>query len=41
VGDFRTKAEAEKFEDDLKKWFNGMFIIQDKINPPKPDTADE
>jgi len=41
VGDFRTKADAEKLEDDLKKWFNGMFIIQDKINPPKPDTADE
>jgi hypothetical protein len=41
VGDFRTKADAEKLEDDLKKWFNGMFIIQDKINPPKPDTTDE
>ena len=41
AGDFRTRAEAEKLQDDLKKWFNGMFIIQDKINPPKPETTDE
>ncbi len=41
VGDFRTRAEAEKLQDDLKKWFDGMFIIQDKINPPKPETTDE
>ena len=41
AGDFRTRAEAEKLQDDLKKWFKGMFIIQDKINPPKPETTDE
>jgi hypothetical protein len=41
VGDFRTRPEAEKLQDDLKKWFNGMFIIQDKINPPKPEGTDE
>ena len=38
VGDFRTRLEAEKFQDELKKWFNGMFVIQEKINPPKLDT---
>jgi len=38
VGDFRTRLEAEKLEDQLKKWFDGMFIIQEKINPPKLDT---
>ncbi|MFI5160016.1 MAG: SPOR domain-containing protein [Sphingobacteriales bacterium] len=41
VGDFRTKADAEKLEADLKKWFDGMFIIQDKVNPPKPESTDE
>ena len=41
VGDFRTKPEAEKLESDLKKWFDGMFIIQDKVNPPKPESTDE
>ncbi|MBS1524230.1 MAG: SPOR domain-containing protein [Bacteroidetes bacterium] len=40
AGDFRTKLEAEKFQDQLKKWFSGTFIITEKINPPKPD-ADE
>lgn len=41
VGDFRTRLEAEKFQDQLRKWFTGMFIIQEKISPPKLQDADE
>lgn len=41
VGDFRTRLDAEKLQDDLKKWFTGMFIIQEKITPPKLQDADE
>ncbi|MDB5136779.1 MAG: hypothetical protein JWP37_3382 [Mucilaginibacter sp.] len=41
AGDFRTRMEAEKMEDELKKWFTGMFIISEKINPPKQDSTDE
>ena len=41
VGDFRTRLDAEKFQDELKKWFTGMFIIQEKITPPKLQDADE
>ena len=37
VGDFRTRMEAEKLQDELKKWFAGTFIITEKINQPKPD----
>ena len=38
VGDFRTRLDAEKLQNELKKWFDGMFIITEKINPPKSDT---
>ena len=38
VGDFRTRLDAEKMQDELKKSFTGMFIIQEKINQPKPET---
>jgi hypothetical protein len=38
VGDFRTRLDAEKMQDELKKWFTGLFIIQEKINQPKPET---
>ena len=38
VGDFRTRLDAEKLQNDLRKWFTGMFIIQEKITPPKSDT---
>lgn len=38
VGDFRTRLDAEKLQNDLKKLFTGMFIIQEKITPPKSDT---
>jgi len=41
AGDFRTRLEAEKMEEDLKKWFEGMFIISEKINLPKADSNDE
>jgi len=40
AGDFRTRLEAEKLMDELKKWFTGMFIISEKINL-KVDSADE
>jgi len=40
AGDFRTRLEAEKLEEDLKKLFTGMFIITEKINQPK-DSTDE
>jgi len=38
VGDYRTRLEAEKMQQDLKSLFNGIFIIQEKINLPKLDT---
>lgn len=41
VGDFRTRLEAEKAEEDLKKVFAGMFIIPEKINLPKLDNPNE
>ena len=40
AGDFRSRLEAEKLEEELKKWFTGMFIISEKINQPK-DSTDE
>lgn len=41
VGDFRTRLEAEKLEEELRKSFTGLFIISEKINPPKLDSTDE
>ncbi len=38
VGDFRTRLEAEKLQGELTRWFIGLFIINEKINPPKLDT---
>ena len=37
VGDFRTRLEAEKFQDQLRRSFDGTFIITEKINPPQSD----
>ncbi|HEX3933079.1 MAG TPA: SPOR domain-containing protein, partial [Puia sp.] len=37
VGDFRTRLDAEKLQDQLKKWFDGTFIITEKINPPQSE----
>lgn len=38
VGDYRSRLEAEKMMDDLKDYFAGLFIIEEKINLPKLDT---
>ncbi|MFD0763484.1 SPOR domain-containing protein [Mucilaginibacter lutimaris] len=35
AGDFRTRIEAERMKEQLKPWFPVMFIISEKINPPK------
>lgn len=37
AGDFRTRLDAEKLQDQLKKWFDGTFIITEKINPPQSE----
>jgi len=38
AGDFSTRMEAEKLQNELKKWFTGTFIISEKINQPKADS---
>ncbi|QQL48748.1 SPOR domain-containing protein [Mucilaginibacter ginkgonis] len=38
IGDFRTRLEAAKMQQNLKPWFPLMFIINEKINPPKLTT---
>ncbi|HET6244777.1 MAG: SPOR domain-containing protein [Bacteroidetes bacterium] len=35
VGDFRTKLDASKFLEQVKKDFRGAFIVKDEINLPK------
>jgi len=35
AGDFRSRIEAERMKEQLKAWFPIMFIISEKINPPK------
>jgi hypothetical protein len=35
AGDFRTRIEAERMKEQLKPLFSIMFIISEKINPPK------
>jgi len=35
AGDFRSRLEAIKLMQDLKGIFSSMFIISEKINPPK------
>ncbi|OOQ60732.1 SPOR domain-containing protein [Mucilaginibacter pedocola] len=35
AGDFRTRLEAEKMKAELKNTFSAMFIVSEKINPPK------
>jgi hypothetical protein len=35
AGDFRTRIEAERIKEQMKAWFPAMFIISEKINPPK------
>jgi SPOR domain len=41
VGDFRTKLEAQKLQNDLRDKFTSLFIIQGKINPPKTDASND
>ncbi len=33
VGDFRTKLEAQKFMNTLKKHYSSLFIFPERINP--------
>jgi hypothetical protein len=35
AGDFRSRLEAERMKEELRPWFSAMFIIPEKINPPK------
>ncbi|MBD1392843.1 SPOR domain-containing protein [Mucilaginibacter glaciei] len=35
AGDFRTRIEAERMKNQLNGTFSAMFIISEKINPPK------
>jgi hypothetical protein len=35
AGDFRTRLEAEKLMQEIRPSFSGIFIISEKINPPK------
>jgi len=35
AGDFRTRLEAEKMKAQLQDTFSAMFIVSEKINPPK------
>ena len=40
AGDFRTRLEAEKLVKELAPMFTSLFIIPEKINPPKTDSND-
>jgi hypothetical protein len=35
AGDFRSRLEAEKMKSQLQSSFSAMFIVSEKINPPK------
>ncbi|MGF7041300.1 SPOR domain-containing protein [Mucilaginibacter lappiensis] len=37
AGDFRTRMEAQKLMQELRSSFSSLFIISEKINPPKTD----
>ena len=41
AGDFRTHLEAEKLLKDITGTFQSMFIIPEKINPPKADSSND
>jgi len=38
AGDFRTRLEATQLMQHLKSRFTSLFILSDKINPPKLDS---
>jgi len=35
AGDFRTRLEAERMKNQLQGMFPALFIVSEKINPPK------
>jgi hypothetical protein len=41
AGDFRTRLEAEKLQKEIAGMFTSLFIIPEKINPPKPDASND
>jgi hypothetical protein len=41
AGDFRTRLEAEKLVKEIAPMFTSLFIIPDKINPPKTDNSND
>jgi len=41
AGDFRTRLEAEKAMQELRRAFTSLFIIEEKINPPKTEAGND
>jgi hypothetical protein len=41
AGDFRTRLEAEKLLKEISPMFTSLFIIPEKINPPKTDNSND
>ncbi|QHS54683.1 SPOR domain-containing protein [Mucilaginibacter sp. 14171R-50] len=41
AGDFRSRIEAERMKEQLKTMFAAMFIVSEKINPPKTATPND
>lgn len=41
AGDFRTRLEAQKLVHDIRPMFSTLFIIPEKINPPRLDSNDD
>lgn len=41
AGDFRTRLEATKLMQEIRPIFTSLFIISEKINPPKLDKTDD
>lgn len=41
AGDFRTRLEAQKLVQEIRPMFNSLFIIPEKINPPKTEPSND
>ncbi len=41
VGDFRSRLEAQKLENELRQQYTSLFIISGKINPPKTEASND
>jgi hypothetical protein len=41
AGDFRTRLEAQKLVQEIRPNFTSIFIIPEKINPPKTDPSND